>query len=87
MYSLIGIIIVQTHWYHILAAFCVRVCDVYLSLMLIPFHYLCLGDAWKMLLDVAGAMMAEGDQESLISMTNFVDQLPSVLNQVLRYFF
>jgi hypothetical protein len=25
-----------------------------------------------MLLDVAGAMMAEGDQESLISMTNFV---------------
>jgi hypothetical protein len=40
-----------------------------------------------MLLDVAGAMMAEGDQESLISMTNFVDQLPSVLNQVLRYFF
>ncbi|XP_059453868.1 uncharacterized protein LOC132184305 [Corylus avellana] len=40
------------------------------------------GDAWKMLLDVAGAMIAEGDQESLISMTNFVDQLPSVLNQV-----
>ncbi|KAG2674472.1 hypothetical protein I3760_13G137500 [Carya illinoinensis] len=39
-------------------------------------------DAWKMLLDVAGAMIPEGDRESLVSLNKFVDQLPSVLNQV-----
>uniref|UniRef100_A0A2N9ETZ6 DUF1350 domain-containing protein n=1 Tax=Fagus sylvatica TaxID=28930 RepID=A0A2N9ETZ6_FAGSY len=40
------------------------------------------GDAWKLLLDTAGAMIPDGDQESLVSLTKFVDQLPSVLNQV-----
>ncbi|KAK4600496.1 hypothetical protein RGQ29_010226 [Quercus rubra] len=41
------------------------------------------GDAWKVLLDAAGAMIPDSEQESLISLTKFVDQLPSVLNQVL----
>lgn len=40
------------------------------------------GDAWKVLLDAAGAMIPDSEQESLISLTKFVDQLPSVLNQV-----
>ncbi|KAB1219880.1 hypothetical protein CJ030_MR3G009522 [Morella rubra] len=42
------------------------------------------GDAWKVLLDVVGAMIPDSDQESLTSLTKFVDQLPSVLNQVTR---
>ncbi|GAV74003.1 DUF1350 domain-containing protein [Cephalotus follicularis] len=40
------------------------------------------GNAWKALLDTAGAMMANNDEETLLSLTKFVDQLPSVLNQV-----
>lgn len=40
------------------------------------------GDAWKMLLDTAGSMMPEENREPLVSLTKFVDQLPSVLNQV-----
>ncbi|KAF5726123.1 hypothetical protein HS088_TW23G00864 [Tripterygium wilfordii] len=40
------------------------------------------GDAWKYLLDMAGSMMPDNDQEGLISLNKFVDQLPSVLNQV-----
>ena len=47
----------------------------------------CLGDAWKVLLDAAGAMIPDSEQESLISLTKFVDQLPSVLNQVHGYMF
>ncbi|KAL5786477.1 hypothetical protein ACOSQ2_008869 [Xanthoceras sorbifolium] len=40
------------------------------------------GDAWKMLLDTAGAVIPGTDQEALVSLNNFVDQLPSVFNQV-----
>ena len=40
-----------------------------------------IGDAWKMLLDMA-AMMPDYDQEAVVSLTKFVDQLPAVLNQV-----
>ncbi|XP_065850711.1 uncharacterized protein [Euphorbia lathyris] len=40
------------------------------------------GDAWKMLIDTAGAIMPESEREVLTSLTKFVDQLPSVLNQV-----
>lgn len=40
------------------------------------------GDAWKILLDAAGAIVPDRDQEVLNSLTNFVDQLPSVFNQV-----
>ncbi|KAF8393681.1 hypothetical protein HHK36_021928 [Tetracentron sinense] len=40
------------------------------------------GDAWKMLLDTAGAMIQEYDQEAVVSLTKFIDQLPSVVNQV-----
>ncbi|XAR57549.1 hypothetical protein NMG60_11025728 [Bertholletia excelsa] len=39
------------------------------------------GDAWKVLLDMA-AMVEDFDQEAAISLNKFVDQLPSVLNQV-----
>ena len=39
-------------------------------------------DAWKGLLDMAGKMLLDNDQEALVSLTNFVDQLPSVMNQV-----
>ncbi|XP_034684300.1 uncharacterized protein LOC117913433 isoform X2 [Vitis riparia] len=39
-------------------------------------------DAWKGLLDMAGTMILDNDQETLVSLTNFVDQLPSVMNQV-----
>ncbi|XP_028126355.1 uncharacterized protein LOC114323085 isoform X3 [Camellia sinensis] len=39
------------------------------------------GDAWKTLLDMA-AMIPDYDQEAVVSLTKFVDQLPSVLNQV-----
>lgn len=44
-----------------------------------------LGDAWKVLIDAAGAMMPNNDQETLISVTKFVDQLPSVFNEVFGY--
>uniref|UniRef100_A0A6N2L1R3 Uncharacterized protein n=1 Tax=Salix viminalis TaxID=40686 RepID=A0A6N2L1R3_SALVM len=36
------------------------------------------GDAWKVLLDTAGAIIPDSEQEALISLTKFVDQLPSV---------
>ncbi|CAB4265966.1 unnamed protein product [Prunus armeniaca] len=39
------------------------------------------GDAWKALVDAAGAMLPD-NQETLSSLTKFVDQLPSVLNEV-----
>ncbi|XP_059663071.1 uncharacterized protein LOC132308834 isoform X2 [Cornus florida] len=42
------------------------------------------GDAWKMLLETAGAMMPDYDQEAVISLNKFVDQLPSVLDQVVQ---
>lgn len=32
---------------------------------------------------MAGTMILDNDQETLVSLTNFVDQLPSVMNQVL----
>ncbi|KAJ8621266.1 hypothetical protein MRB53_029795 [Persea americana] len=38
------------------------------------------GDAWKALIDAAGGIIQ--DQETIISLTKFVDQLPSVMNQV-----
>ncbi|XP_031287043.1 uncharacterized protein LOC116145737 isoform X1 [Pistacia vera] len=40
------------------------------------------GDAWKVLLDTAGAIIPGNDQESLVSLNNFVNQLPSVFSQV-----
>lgn len=40
------------------------------------------GDAWNMVLNTAGAMMPDYDQEAMVSFTKFVDQLPLVLNQV-----
>ncbi|KAK7261007.1 hypothetical protein RIF29_27310 [Crotalaria pallida] len=40
------------------------------------------GDAWKILLDAAGSIIQETEQEILNSITKFVDQLPSVLNEV-----
>ncbi|WCJ42915.1 hypothetical protein M5689_023692 [Euphorbia peplus] len=40
------------------------------------------GDAWKMLIDTAGRIMSESEREVLTSFTKFVDQLPSVMNQV-----
>lgn len=39
------------------------------------------GDAWKALLDLA-TTLPDYDQEALVSLTKFVDQLPLVLNQV-----
>lgn len=40
------------------------------------------GDAWKALVDAAGAVLPDNDKETLNSLTKFVDQLPSVLNEV-----
>ncbi|KAL5698218.1 hypothetical protein ACHQM5_029285 [Ranunculus cassubicifolius] len=40
------------------------------------------GDAWKTILDTAGSMIKQYDQEALVSLNNFIDQLPSVMNQV-----
>uniref|UniRef100_A0A2P2J311 DUF1350 domain-containing protein n=1 Tax=Rhizophora mucronata TaxID=61149 RepID=A0A2P2J311_RHIMU len=40
------------------------------------------GNAWKVLLDTAGSVIPDSDQETLISLNKFVDQLPSVMNQV-----
>lgn len=40
------------------------------------------GEVWKALLDSAGALVQELDQEILVSLTKFVDQLPSVVRQV-----
>lgn len=39
------------------------------------------GDAWKALIGAAGAILPD-NQETLSSVTKFVDQLPSVLNEV-----
>lgn len=40
------------------------------------------GDAWKALIDGAGAVISQTDAELFSSVTQFVDQLPSVLNEV-----
>ncbi|XP_027330549.1 uncharacterized protein LOC113846452 isoform X1 [Abrus precatorius] len=40
------------------------------------------GDAWKMMLDTVGSILQESEQEILNSLTKFVDQLPSVMNEV-----
>lgn len=40
------------------------------------------GDAWKVLGDAAGAIISDSDPELMSSVTKFVDQLPSVLNEV-----
>ncbi|XP_043705953.1 uncharacterized protein LOC122655722 [Telopea speciosissima] len=40
------------------------------------------GDAWKSLFDAAGAMIQEYDEEVMVSLNKFVDQVPSVMNQV-----
>ncbi|KDO73685.1 hypothetical protein CISIN_1g0173542mg, partial [Citrus sinensis] len=40
------------------------------------------GDAWKLLLNTAEALIPGSDMESLVSLNNFVDQLPSVFGQV-----
>ncbi|CAO2818527.1 unnamed protein product [Amaranthus hypochondriacus] len=40
------------------------------------------GDAWKALVDGAEAVMSKNDPELYSSVTQFVDQLPSVLNEV-----
>lgn len=41
------------------------------------------GDAWKALFDLAGGLIREYDQDAMVSMSKFVDQLPLVMNQVL----
>lgn len=56
---------------------------VYSFLMLQLFTaYLYLDKTWKVLVDAAGAMIPNNDQETLTSLTKFVDQLPSVFGQV-----
>ncbi|RLN34946.1 uncharacterized protein C2845_PM03G35540 [Panicum miliaceum] len=40
------------------------------------------GDAWKALFDLAGGFIREYDQEAMVSVSKFIDQLPSVMNQV-----
>ncbi|KAK7321557.1 hypothetical protein VNO77_32324 [Canavalia gladiata] len=40
------------------------------------------GDAWKMMLDAVGSIVRESEQEIFNSLTKFVDQLPSVMNEV-----
>ncbi|KAF7817328.1 Alpha/Beta hydrolase fold [Senna tora] len=40
------------------------------------------GDAWKMMLDAVGSIIQETEQDVLTSLTKFVDQLPSVMNEV-----
>ncbi|KAI3995008.1 hypothetical protein MKX01_019822 [Papaver californicum] len=40
------------------------------------------GDAWRALLDAAGTIAQQYDQEARVSLNKFVDQLPSVVNQV-----
>uniref|UniRef100_A0A0E0M1M8 Uncharacterized protein n=1 Tax=Oryza punctata TaxID=4537 RepID=A0A0E0M1M8_ORYPU len=40
------------------------------------------GDAWKALFDLAGDLIQVYDQEAMLSLSKFVDQLPSVMNQV-----
>ncbi|XP_020110570.1 uncharacterized protein LOC109725694 isoform X2 [Ananas comosus] len=39
-------------------------------------------DAWKALLDTAGTLIQEYDQEIMVSLNKFADQIPSVMNQV-----
>uniref|UniRef100_A0A5B6ZNX5 Uncharacterized protein n=1 Tax=Davidia involucrata TaxID=16924 RepID=A0A5B6ZNX5_DAVIN len=39
-------------------------------------------DAWKVLLDTAETIIPNYDQEAMVSLNKFVDQLPSVFNQV-----
>lgn len=60
---------------------CVFGLCIYLLLMF-QLEYVYLGDAWKVLVDAAEAMVPNNDQETLISLTKFVDQLPSVFDQV-----
>lgn len=56
------------------------------------FHFLILsphmyhGDAWRGLLDTAGTMTPGYDPEAMASLNKFVDQLPSVFNQVFVFF-
>ena len=40
------------------------------------------GDAWKIILDAVRSIIQESEQEVLNSLTKFVDQLPSVMNEV-----
>ncbi|XP_015696520.2 uncharacterized protein LOC102719231 [Oryza brachyantha] len=40
------------------------------------------GDAWKALFDLAEGFIQVYDQEAMVSLSKFVDQLPSVMNQV-----
>ncbi|XP_050364933.1 uncharacterized protein LOC126783499 isoform X2 [Argentina anserina] len=40
------------------------------------------GDAWKALINAAEAVLPDNEKETLNSFTKFVDQLPSVLNEV-----
>ncbi|XP_068657953.1 uncharacterized protein [Aristolochia californica] len=42
------------------------------------------GDAWKAIFDTAGALIQQYDQEALVSLTKFLDQLPSVMSQVTK---
>ncbi|XP_072983084.1 uncharacterized protein [Typha latifolia] len=41
------------------------------------------GDVWKTLLDTAGTLIVS-DQEAIVSLNKFVDQIPSVMNQVME---
>jgi hypothetical protein len=43
-----------------------------------------IGDAWKALFELAGGFIREYDHEAMVSLSKCVDQLPSVMNQVLN---
>lgn len=60
--------------------------DLFVSKTLVFYPCLYAEDAWKMLLDAAGAIVPDRDLEVLNSLTKFVDQLPSVVNQVILQF-
>ncbi|KAL5229576.1 hypothetical protein ABZP36_028352 [Zizania latifolia] len=42
------------------------------------------GDVWKALLDLARGFIQEYDQEAIVSLSKFVNQLPLVMNQVIE---
>ncbi|XP_028777376.1 uncharacterized protein LOC114734049 isoform X1 [Neltuma alba] len=43
---------------------------------------ICAGDAWKTMINAVGSIVQETEREALTSLTKFVDQLPSVMNEV-----
>ena len=54
---------------------------IYMMIMLVTGNSY-VGDAWKIILDAVRSIIQESEQEVLNSLTKFVDQLPSVMNEV-----